>query len=676
MRAIKGLIWILLLHSQAAWANPPGAEPEAMGATQDLTTLRLEDLMKIKVDTVYAASKHAQNVAEAPASVTVVTAEQIRRYGYRTLADVLRSVSGFYVSFDRYQCYIGVRGFSRPGDYNSRVLLLLDGHRLNDNIYNAAAVGTDFPFDLALIERIEIIRGPSSSLYGASAFFGVINIISKKGDQIKGGQALFEGGSLETVHGSLTYGERFKSGLDLVLTGSGYHSQGQKNLYFQEFDGAGTHNGVAANADQDQYEHLYGNVQYKGFNLQGLYSFRKKGLSAAPWEIIFNEPSNVARDERRYLDFSYEKSSQDKKTTFLARLYLDQYAYTGDYRVAYGEEDPSLLTTNKDKDYGDWWGTEAKFSRQLGKHTLTVGFEFRDNFKQVLFNFDVDPYYVYTDDRRSSLDGGLYLQDEWRIHPKLLFNLGIRHDHYTTFGGTTNPRLGMIWTPKSGSVLKFLYGQAFRAPNVYEMYYADDYNYKINPDLKPETISSYEAVFEQRLGKHLNGSVSAFYNDITQLIDQQVDSDDGLLIFRNLSAAHAKGFEAELTGDWKESIEGRISYTFQQATDKVTGQWLTNSPRHMGKANVSLPVWKKNLFAGLEIQGLSQRKAKNEEFVSAFCLANLTLSTRRIKDRISFSVSAFNLFDRKYEDPAPTQYRQETIPQDGRVVTGRVTLFF
>ena len=89
---------------------------------------------------------------------------KFKRYGYRTLADILRSVRGFYVTNDRNYSYLGVRGFSRPGDYNARILLLVDGHRLNDNIFGAALIGTEFPLDVDLIERVEIIRGPSSSL--------------------------------------------------------------------------------------------------------------------------------------------------------------------------------------------------------------------------------------------------------------------------------------------------------------------------------------------------------------------------------------------------------------------------------------------------------------------------------------------------------------------------------
>ena len=129
--------------------------------SQDLTEMSLEDLMNIPV---MGASKYAQKLSEAPADVSIVTREEIKKYGYRTLADILRSVRGFYVTYDRNYSYLGVRGFNRPGDYNMRILFLVDGHRLNDNVYDCALIGTDFPLDVDLLDRVEIIRGPSYAL--------------------------------------------------------------------------------------------------------------------------------------------------------------------------------------------------------------------------------------------------------------------------------------------------------------------------------------------------------------------------------------------------------------------------------------------------------------------------------------------------------------------------------
>ncbi len=127
---------------------------------------------------VIAAVRYRQRVGEAPSSVTIITAREIAQYGWRTLPEVFRSVRGFYVSEDRNYSYLGVRGFSRPGDFNIRILGLLNGHTLNDDIYQGFLLGRESGIDLDLVERIEIVRGPGSALYGTSAFFAVVNIIT------------------------------------------------------------------------------------------------------------------------------------------------------------------------------------------------------------------------------------------------------------------------------------------------------------------------------------------------------------------------------------------------------------------------------------------------------------------------------------------------------------------
>ena len=130
------VVLICALAASAGAQQPPGVAAPA--------PMTLEQLMSMDVERVFGASRFQQSVIDAPASVTIVTRDDIERFGYRTLADILRVVRGFYVSNDRNYSYVGVRGFSRPGDYNTRVLLLIDGHRLNDNIYDQALIGTEF----------------------------------------------------------------------------------------------------------------------------------------------------------------------------------------------------------------------------------------------------------------------------------------------------------------------------------------------------------------------------------------------------------------------------------------------------------------------------------------------------------------------------------------------------
>src|SRR5690348_2552756 len=153
-----------------------------------LMDLSLEELTTLKVTLVYGASKHEQTEAEAPSSVSIVTADEIKKSGYRTLADILNSVRGVYITYDRSYSYLGLRGFSRPGDYGGRILILVDGHRVNDVLYDSAFNGTDFILDVDLIERVEIIRGPGSSLYGNNAFLAVVNVITRRGGGFHGAE--------------------------------------------------------------------------------------------------------------------------------------------------------------------------------------------------------------------------------------------------------------------------------------------------------------------------------------------------------------------------------------------------------------------------------------------------------------------------------------------------------
>ena len=189
----------------------------------------LEQLMKIEI--VVAGSKRAQESREVASFVSVVSAAEIREHGYRTLADVLRTLPGFYVSNDRNYSYIGVRGFSRPGDWNSRVLLLLNGLRTNESLYDLAYIGEEFSVDVDLIDRVEVIRGPSSALYGSNAYFAVINVVTRDGNSLAGTELTTSAASFGTYSGRASYGRAFENGLDLLVSGTYSDGKG-RNLFY------------------------------------------------------------------------------------------------------------------------------------------------------------------------------------------------------------------------------------------------------------------------------------------------------------------------------------------------------------------------------------------------------------------------------------------------------------
>jgi len=164
----------------------------------ELADLSLKQLMELEVPTVVTASKHAQKVTEAPSSVTVIQADEIKKYGYRSLGEILSSVAGLFVRTDRTYALLGIRGFGQPGDFNSRFLLLVDGHRVNAAVNDIALIDNGFIVDVDLIERVEIVRGPGSSLYGDNAILGVINVITRRGHDFNGPEASGSVGEFES----------------------------------------------------------------------------------------------------------------------------------------------------------------------------------------------------------------------------------------------------------------------------------------------------------------------------------------------------------------------------------------------------------------------------------------------------------------------------------------------
>ena len=426
---IRGALAVILIAgcSTLAWAQSAELQQDS---SIELSGLSLGELLELRIDSVYGASRHNQKVTEAPSSVTIVTADEIQRYGHRTLADILRGVRGFYVTNDRNYSFLGVRGFNRPGDYNARVLLLIDGHRLNDNVFGGALIGTEFPLDVDLIERVEIIRGPSSSIYGSSAFLGVINVSTK---DLNGLQAAGSVASFGTGAGRLSYGRTFGNGFEMMLSGSAYDSRGHRRLYYEEFDAPGTNNGMAENADSDEFKKFFGKLKFANFTLQGLYGARDKTIPTASFGTVFNDPRSRTLEKVGFVDLQYQRELP-KQWDLSSRVYFDRYGYDGDYIYDLSEDENPFLVVYKDFARGSWWGTELRLTKQLEKHTFTVGSEYRDDFRQDQFNYDEDPFFSYLDDKRDRKNWAVDIQDEFALHEKLTLNIGVRRDHYDSFG--------------------------------------------------------------------------------------------------------------------------------------------------------------------------------------------------------------------------------------------------
>ena len=590
----------------------------------------------------------------------MVTAEEIKEFGWRTVADILRSLRGLYVNNDRNYNYLGARGFLRPGDYNTRFLLLIDGYRTNDAVYDQASIGTEGLVDVDLIERVEFVPGPGSSIYGSNAFFGVINIITKRARDMAGTQVSGEAGSWGARKLRASYGWR-NDDRELLLSATSYRIDGQ-DLYYPEFDTPAGNGGIARRLDYDRYNSVLAKGTAGPFNFTFAYNERTKGIPTASFAQVFNDPRSRTVDTQAFIGLGY-RTVLSNESELSSRFYWSRYDYDGDYVYDYPP-----LTLNRDGARAAWWGGEVKLvSTRFERHKLVAGVEYERDYRRDQFNYDVNPYSLNLDDKRSGTREGVYLQDEMTLRENLLFNAGLRYDHHSTSGGVTNPRFGLIWKASPATTLKALYGRAYRAPNAYELYYAllGLGGQKPNPALRPERIRTQELIAEHFLAPDMRLVASVFRNQVSDLISQTTDPADGLLMFRNISQATATGIELELDTAWTGGARLRTSYSLQRTRDDATGATLVNAPRQLAKFNWSTPLFASAWRGGLEAQYVGRRNSLRSE-VAGYWLANLTLSSIKLAPGLEASASIYNLFDRRYADPGGEEHVQDTIPQDGR----------
>ena len=232
------------LASASLHAAEPGAAPPAAAQLADLP---LDDLLNLEVT---GASRTAQRRSAAAAAVTVITAAEIKALGHRSLADALRTVRGLNVVYDRSYSYLGVRGFFAPGDYNTRVLLLIDGNRVNDNLYDQAFIGLEAPIDIDHVDRIEFIPGQGSPVYGANAFFGVINVVTRRLSETDS-SATFALGSFNSREARATLRRGTEGGVQWLLSASRYTSDGP-DLFFEGQSSALAPDGLARGIDYER----------------------------------------------------------------------------------------------------------------------------------------------------------------------------------------------------------------------------------------------------------------------------------------------------------------------------------------------------------------------------------------------------------------------------------------
>ena len=644
-----------VLHGRCHWSlavlllaagSVRAQEPES---NTDLTVIPLEQLMSLEV---FSASRFNQKATQAPSNVTVLTAADIRAHGWRSLAEALRSIRGLYTSNDRSYSYLGARGFMRPGDFNTRFLLQIDGTRINDPVFDQAQVGNEFPIDLELVDRIEFVPGPGSSVYGANAFFGVINVITKRAADMEGLRGVAQVGQAGLRSGSASYAWR-KEDAEFVLSATRMLSKG-RDLHFPEF--GGTSHGL----DWERASRLYARGQHGPLSVTLLSGARRKGIATASFGQPFDVPGGETLDQLRLAELAYRSALSPLHGELTARLYHGSYRYDGHYVI-----DEPNHGLNIDLTHASWWGADASlFIQPVPGHKIVLGADFQYNGKLVQENFDISPFLLYLAERRSGKRFGLYAQDEIAVGERLLLNAGLRYDRESSTGSVVNPRLALIATLTPETTAKAIYGSAFRAPNNYELYYAfpGDGGQLANPALGRERIRSLELSLVRQLGSNARFTLAGYVNKVSSLITQVEDEDSGLPIFRNVGQADARGVEAEYEARFGRGGSLRASIGRQRVAAGVSD---VNSPRTLAKLNVASRLggpW----FAALEGQYVSARQQIGGGFSGSYSLLNLSFYSIGLTRHVDIALALRNLLDRRYADPAPTSFAQRELEQDGR----------
>ena len=626
--------------------------------------LSLEGLLNTKIST---SAKYEQRVREAAASVTVVTAEDIDRYGYRNLEEVLASVQGFYLSNDRNYTYLGVRGFGRPTDYNNRVLLLVNGHSTNEDVYWSAMIDQTLGITLDSIERVEIVRGPGSVLYGTGAMFAVVNIITKEGKAIHGFDASGEIGSFGSVEAAVSYGKELNNGADMMVSLMWGDVKGTDQFY-PEYDDPSTNDGIADDLDWERYYGLQTRVTYQNLSLQGIWSLRQAGIPTGAWEIVFNDRTAQTKDQSGFVELKYDLDLAVDKNLMI-RGYYDHYGYAGTYPY----EIDSTIVKNYDASDGRWLGGETQFRWDIRTNNrLSLGLEFQ---KHVSRSYQLwTPEEIYFDGDFPSHVVSFYAQDELQLVDNLAFTFGLRSDKYSNLESHITPRAALVYNPMPYSAVKLLYGQAYRAPNIYEMYYEDPLiGYKPNLALDREKIQTLELVWEHRITEGLFGTLSLYNYKMNDLIEQSIDPIDSSFQYRNIGRVVTSGVEVDFHARVKQKLHGYVNYSLQKAMNSDLEVKLTNSPTHLLKLGLWYPAMN-YLSLAAEWQYESERLTLQDTRTRPFLLTNLKLSTRQLFKDARLSLIVRNVFDVDYQTPAGYEHRQAAITQSGRDVTLRLEL--
>lgn len=571
-----------------AIASLMAAGPIAQARAEDLADLTMEQLLDIHVTT---ASRFSQDLDDAPASVSVITAQDIADYGWTSVLEALESVPGMQATDDRNYVSIGARGFALPGDYSNRLIMLVDGHRMNDPIYHSI---TSVPVPMQLIERIEVVRGPGSALYGSDALFAVVNVITRNGSGEPSTSVGAEAGSSESWSAGVTHhGEH--GGWTVTMGAASRGSAGDRVVRSPGLPGI-------ADADGSSETEIFIKAGRGRLTLLAGANTQVKAVPTASYGSI---PAKGTRtiDERAFVEAQWAQPL--RRGTLNARLSLDASEYSGHYLYDYSAaQDGSFLRSYHDASDAEWLRGEVDYDVTLGERVhFSVGADYERALRAEQRATDLFDGTGFLVDEPSTT-WGVHAQAEIRLARRVSLVLGGKWSDLGPAGQAPSHRAALIVRPNGRTTIKLMHGTAFRGVTAYERSYYAAETGVTHPVPDGERITTSEIALTRRLTHQIELGVAAFHNRLDDVIALREDADS--LYFENGGSITAKGLEWSLDGAWRSGWRLKLHGAFQDAHDE-DGKALVNSPKAKVHAGVVMPLGSRRSTLALEATWLGSR---------------------------------------------------------------------
>lgn len=647
---------------------------------------------------VSIATGGQKELSRAPAVATVITDEDIANMGALNLDQVLESVPGFHVtlSSSRLTPIYSIRGIQ--SDIGPHVLMLVNGTPITQLWQGDRGQLSTLP--IADVARVEIIRGPGSAVYGADAFAGVINVITKSGNDINGTSISAIAGSFNTKSASVLHGKQYgdvEVAFSMQYTGTDGDDGRIIDEDAQTFwdTSIGTSASLAPGAMDTQAKRLDLRLEL-GWDKWKLHAWnwQQKDAGVGPGLAQALDLDGEAKADNWLIDARYHDpdiapdfdldtrisymdiNSSSEQTlfpqgavlpvgsdgninpfspagliTFTDGMIGNPEIYENHYRV-----DAALLWTGLEKHR--WrFGTGIFYADLEGKETKNYGPGVINGTEGTVDGTltDVsDTNYIYAPDKNRTVYY-LSIQDEWYVASDWDLTAGLRYDHYSDFGNTLNPRAALVWHPSYNLSTKLLYGQAFRAPSFQELYIQNNPVKLGNEDLGPESTQTLELALDYQYTFNQRYTASVFAYEIEDQIIYV--STGGIPQAQNVGKQEGSGFELEMQWSAIETLDIVANYAYQKAKDKTNHSDAADSPQQQVYLEADwriVPSWNLNIQANRVMQR-SRAYNDNRPEVDDYTMVDLAIRKMDLADHWDVTLRVSNVFDVDSDEPSPSE---------------------